>query len=153
MVVQHYVLNCLMVSKHGNQEQYQIIPNYSHDFASGPAVETKLNKLFLWLFLIIPLTIAIYSFRFQLFLWLGCSNRNRRKAGTATAPAPPLRARPSDTTAPPRRRQPLIPLLRRRGLPERLKPPDHCCSAAASRKHLATTALPLRWWLCHIRGA
>ena len=31
-----------------NEEQYQIIPDYSHDFASGPAVETQLSWLFLW---------------------------------------------------------------------------------------------------------
>ena len=40
----------LMVSKHRNQRQCQIIPDYSHDFAYGPAVETQLS----WLCLIIP---------------------------------------------------------------------------------------------------
>ena len=43
-----------MVSKHENEEQCQIIPDYSHDFAIGPAVETQLSWLFLSLFLIIP---------------------------------------------------------------------------------------------------
>ena len=36
-----------MVSKHENEEQCQIIlvyfPDYSHDFASGPVVETQLS--------------------------------------------------------------------------------------------------------------
>ena len=43
-----------MVSKHGNKEQCQFIPDCTHVFASGPAVETQLSWLFLWLFLIIP---------------------------------------------------------------------------------------------------
>ena len=30
-----------MVSKDGNQDQSQIVPDYFHDFASGPAVETN----------------------------------------------------------------------------------------------------------------
>ena len=37
-------------------------------------------------------------------------------------PLPPLRARPADPAAPPQRRQPLKPLLRRRGLPETPRP-------------------------------
>ena len=44
-------------SKHGNEEQCQIIPYY----ASGSAVQTQLSWLFLWLFLIIPLIIPNYS--------------------------------------------------------------------------------------------
>ena len=48
-----YVLIVPMVSQHGNEEQCQIIPDYSHDFA-GPAVETQLSRLFLRLFPIIP---------------------------------------------------------------------------------------------------
>ena len=58
-----------MMSKHGNEEQFeeQIIPEYSHDFTSGQAIETLLSWLFLWLFLIIPLIIPNF---FQLFLLL-----------------------------------------------------------------------------------
>ena len=95
-----------MVSKHRNEEYCPIIP------------ESRLFPWFrLWpccgdsIKLIIPMIIPNYSFQFQLFLWLGCSNRSRRKAGPATVPAPPLRGRAADTTAPLRRRQPLIPLL------------------------------------------
>ena len=46
-----------MLSKDGNEEQCQIIPDYFHDFASGPVVETQLSWLFHWLFLIFALII------------------------------------------------------------------------------------------------
>ena len=32
-----------MVSKHENEEQCQFIPDYTHEFASGLAVETQLS--------------------------------------------------------------------------------------------------------------
>ena len=50
-----------MVSKHDNEEQYKFIPDYSQDFASGPAVETQLSWLFLWLFPIIPIMLIIQA--------------------------------------------------------------------------------------------
>ena len=65
-------------------------------------------------------------------------------------PVPPPRVQPADTTVPPRRRQILIPLLRRCGLPET---PGRCGAAAASLKHPADTPLLLRWLLCRIRSA
>ena len=46
-----------MVPKHGNEEQSQIIPDYSHDFASGPAGDS--------IKLIIPLIIPNYSFDYS----------------------------------------------------------------------------------------
>ena len=55
-----------MVSKHWNQKQYRIIPDFFHDFASGPAVETQLSSFFRWLFLFIPLIILYYSLLFLL---------------------------------------------------------------------------------------
>ena len=33
----------LLVGPDRNEGQYQLIPYYSHDFASGPAVETQLS--------------------------------------------------------------------------------------------------------------
>ena len=41
-----------MVSNHGNEEQCQFIPDYTHKFASGPAVETEFKLIIPW---IIPL--------------------------------------------------------------------------------------------------
>ena len=55
-----------MVSKHENEELCQIIPDYTHDFASCPTVEAQLSGLILWLFLIIPLIIPNYSFNYVL---------------------------------------------------------------------------------------
>ena len=37
-----------MVSKHGNEEHCQFIPDYTHEFASGPAVETMRFEVSIW---------------------------------------------------------------------------------------------------------
>ena len=68
-----------MVSQHENEEQCQIIPDYSHDFVSGLAVEFQLSWLFLWLFLFISLNIPNYA---QLFLlWHNYAHNRSRSNG------------------------------------------------------------------------